>query len=135
MSTASLLTEFLDGWPMQPFDWPTRNCCHFAAAWIRFATGKEIELPATADARSARKALKRLGGSLAEGCRRLHSGLEVPPSLAQTGDLVLVPVDGEGEGVGEALGICSGRDAVLIDSAGKPTILPMDRATNAWRLA
>jgi hypothetical protein len=130
MSTAARLSEFLDAWPAKPFDWASGNCCHFAAAWVKAATGREIELPKTPDVRAARRVLKT---GLADACRRLYGGPEVLPTLAQTGDLVLVPV--EGEGVGEALGICSGRDVILLGADGKPAVLPIDRATTAWRLA
>lgn len=140
MNLAARLSEFLAAWSTRAvaFDWRSRNCVHFAAAWVLEQTGRDVlaGVARTPHVRAARRVLASMGGGLAEAWTRQHAGLAVSPLLAQTGDLALVPLDSRvGAGVGAAIGICSGRDVVLLAEDGQLAFRSIDQATIAWRLA
>jgi hypothetical protein len=122
-----------------PFDWRTNNCCHFAARWMVYATGFDpmAGLPETPDGRRALKLVQRLGGTLADAWTRALGRQPIAAALAQTGDIVLVPVAPEGtamQGTGQAVGICSGHQVILLDVSGRHAFLSVRSATCAWRL-
>lgn len=145
----ALLGEYLADTRREPFDWARNNCCHFAARWVARATGADpmAGLPATATAREARRLVRRLGGTLADAWTHALGRGPIVPALAQVGDVVLIDVallpvpdgappapDGAERGTGQAVGLCAGRTAVVMDAAGVCHHVPMDEARFAWRL-
>ena len=117
---------------VRPFDWHTSNCCHFAAGWVERVTGQNpmAGLKATPTERAARRLIKDLGGDLmAAWTRQLGRG-PILPTLAQVGDIVLLPVaDGR-----HATGVCAGRFAWVVGDDGSILRVEMTHATHAWRL-
>lgn len=132
MSTISKrLAEYAAGYGSPAFDWERANCCHFAAGWVKACTGRDpmADLPATPRMSDARRLMRALGG-LRSACT-VQTGLrQVLPTLAQVGDLVLRPLEGDGY----ALGICAGRTAMHVDELGSVVHLAMDGALCAWRM-
>lgn len=133
-STAALLAAYLDARPKIGFDWRLNNCCTFAAAWVRFATGIDVlaGLPQTPDARRARRLLARLGGIRQAWSERLSEA--VLPTLARTGDLVLIEAPSEGSGAGYVVGICNGTGVLVLDDAGRHHQVGFEGAVCAWRV-
>lgn len=137
-SIARQLTAFL-AVPPAPFSWRDANCCHWAAAWVRQATGHDpmAGLAATPDARAALRLLAGLGGSLRAAWSRQLGREPVAPQLAQLGDVVLVEL---AEGLrqpgapGALMGICVGRQVAVADASGAVRMLPLAAADAAWRL-
>lgn len=121
------------------FDWRTNNCCHFAARWMVHATGFDpmAGLPETPDGRRAIKLVQHLGGTLADAWTRALGPQPIAAALAQTGDIVLVsvaPVCTGFQGTGQAVGICSGHQVILLDANGRHAFLSVREAVCAWRL-
>lgn len=132
---AARLAAYLAERAAQPFDWPHNNCCHLAAQWCALVSGRNpmAGLPATPDARSALRLVRRLGGNLRGAWTRQLGREAIPASLARTGDLVLVRTAGMA-GTGHAVGICNGRQVLAMDDQGRVVPVPMDAAECAWRL-
>lgn len=133
--TATLLAAYLAARPAQPFDWCSNHCCHLTAQWVALATGRNplAGLPATGNARRTLRLVRQLGG-LQAACARQLGLAAVPAPMAQTGDVVLVPLEGVCLGGGQAVGICSGRHVVVADAQGALVFLPLAGAVCAWRL-
>lgn len=139
---ANLLTHYLAGYrPGQPWDWASANCCHFAARWVQLVTGRDPMdgLAPTPDARCALRLVRELGGLESAWTARLGAA-PVAPSLAQLGDVVLLPTPGAGTagpdaGVGHLVGICGGRTSVFRGGDGALVFLPTMDSVAAWRLA
>ena len=113
------------------FDWRSNNCCHFVSRWVTLRTGLDpMEgLCATPGVYSARRLIKKLGGSLIDAWDD-RSGLErCDVRTARTGDIVRMPTPRGGE----ALGICSGRHSVFLAEEDTLVALPIEDATHAWR--
>lgn len=134
--TAVLLHEYLSRHGAAPFDWGINNCCHWAAGWMRHATGiwPMQGLPETPTPRAARRLVRQLGGTLAAAWTRQLGRAPLPALQAQLGDLVLVPVPAGAGGTGEAVGVCTGRHAVCIGTQGLLAHVEMQHCTHAWRL-
>lgn len=132
MSLAAQLDAYIAAQAVQPFGWAKHNCCHFAAGWLRAATGRDpmAGLPVTYSRTAARRLILQLGGTLADAWTRRLRRAPIAPELAQVGDIVLVPL-GEAS---EAVGICTGRHAALLTAEDGLAMLPMRLATRAWRL-
>lgn len=81
------LVRYLDEAGDLPLIWARHDCATFAAGWVRECTGREVELPAYTDARSALRLIRQAGGLAAlvdaTGLAR------VPVPYAQRGDLAL----------------------------------------------
>ena len=120
----------------EPFEWRDRNCCHFAAGWVRQMTGRDVlaGLPATPDARAALCLVRRLGGGLAEAWTRQLGVDPVLPLFARVGDVVLLPAAPEIGGLGAAVGVCAGRTVVCIDALGNCQHVPLAHALRCWHL-
>lgn len=138
MSTAARLSAYLesiDG--SQPFDWRTNNCSHLAAGWWLAATGiKALQgLAMPCGPTTAPRWLARHGGCFADLVARQLKRARIAPQLAQAGDLVIV-ADGLCSlgGVGGALGVCTGRLAVLLGADGRLVRGPMSAALHAYPL-
>lgn len=125
------LAEYAAGYGVRVFDWKTANCCHFAAGWVLASTGHDpmAGLPQTEDKFAAYR-LIRNGGGLAGLWSRQLGREPIRPTLAQVGDVVLMPLDDDRA----AVGICAGRTAMFIDENGATAHQPMALATHAWRL-
>lgn len=130
-SKAQELAQYCAGYSAGGFDWARANCCHFAAGWVESIKGSNpmAGLRTTRSKFSAYRLIGRLGGSLRAAWSRLMVRESIPASLAQIGDVVLLPLpDG-----GAALGICAGRTAVFVLSDGATGHWPMSEAECAWR--
>ena len=132
ITSAQQLAAHLDEHAAIPFDWAAHNCCHFVAAWVRQATGRDpmAGLAATPGEFAARRLVLRLGGSLPAAWTQRLGRAPIAPALAQVGDIVAVPL-AEGRG---AVGICAGRHVAVLQSGGGIAMLPMQQATHVWRL-
>jgi hypothetical protein len=132
MNRARQLTEYLLACAGHRFDWSGCNCAHFAAAWVRLATGREAlaGLPAHADVREWLRQVQRAGGVQPLVTAQLGCP-PIAPAHAAVGDLVLLP----GDVTGGTLGICAGSTAVCVADPGGTVHLPMAQALAAWRLA
>lgn len=140
MAVPVLLAGYLAALPRKPFDWRTHNCCHWAAGWVRHATGLDPMqgLRATPTLRAALRMEQAMGGMQAAVSARL--GCEsVPAADAQAGDLVLFLQPAQHArrrgGVGAVVAVCLGLDAVCLGERGELVRLSMDRAACAWRLS
>jgi hypothetical protein len=132
MNRGRILGDFLATQDSRPFDWATANCCHFAAAWVRFAEGVDpmAGTPTTTTATAALRVIQRLGGMQQAWSKQL--GREpIHPGLAQVGDVVLMTSDGE---TGSILGICNGMSVIALDEHGHAHFLPVEQAECAWRV-
>jgi hypothetical protein len=130
MSRAALLDAYLAEVQGRRFDWHSWNCCHFAAEWVRRASGLQpmAGLPATDNARAALRLRTRMGASLADAVT-LQLGLApFAAELAQVGDVVAVR-----DGTAQAVGICAGRTAAVLRVDGLAHV-PMSAAVLAWRV-
>lgn len=56
------LARLLLEWHARPFDVATNNCAHFAAEWLRRATGRVVELPPVADMQAMDEQVISRGG-------------------------------------------------------------------------
>jgi len=114
------------------FDWATRNCCQFAAAWVREVEGLDaMPLVPTPDAKAAWRLIASYGG-LAEAITEQLGRAPVAPADAQVGDVVMVPLPAEPGRV--SVGICNGRTSLLLGADGVIVPVPTVSATHAWRI-
>ena len=109
-----------------PFDWQTHNCTTFAAGWVREATGRVLEVPATESAAVATRTVKQLGGLLADACRQL--GEPLPGAYAQCGDVVLLQLPDA-----TAFGVCLGAVCAAQGPDGL-VMVPITETEAAWRV-
>lgn len=125
-SIASALSGYLAACP--PFDWQRMNCAQFAASWVYQRERVELFVPGVDGKVESLRVLSRLGGSLHAAVTAELARQPVAPSMARTGDVVLVERDG-----GQTLGICVGRTAAVLTAAGVAHI-PMQEAMAAWHI-
>lgn len=136
-----LLADYLAATRGAHFDWAGWNCCHFAARWVQFATGRNpmAGLPRTPNGRAALRLVQQLGGSVAAAWTRQLGREPIPAAMAQVGDVVLIPapvLPGETEArTGEVVGICAGMSAIVCTAEGHHAYVPMTAAVVAWRLS
>lgn len=122
-----------------PFAWGASDCCLFACDCVRAMTG--VDPAAWFRGRyktrgGAMRALKAYGGGgLEAAARRIAIELgapQLPPSLAQRGDVVLLSVpDCPPENL--ALGVCLGGHHVA-QGPGGIAVVPLAYALRAWRV-
>lgn len=117
-----------------PFDWGTRNCCHFAAGWVLEREGFDpmAGLAPTPDATAARELVDSLGGDLARAWANRMGREPTDPRYAQLGDVVIVPANVEG---GLAAGICTGDQIAALLEDGAVAFFPLKVGRCAWRIA
>lgn len=134
ISRERLFAEWLAAQPAQAFDWRGANCCHFAAAWVAVAEGANPmgPLPATNTGAAALRLVRKLGGMQAAWTAQLARDPLASPLLAQVGDVVLAPAEGD---TGWMVGICAGANFAVRDSAGNTLFAPLSTAVAAWRIA
>ena len=131
MSRATQLQSYLDSAEGQAFAWDALNCCHFSGRWVETVTGKNpmTGLRVTATPEEARALIAEMGGLMQATTTQL--GIEpVDAKQAQLGDVVYVELS---LGYG-AIGICVGRQLVLLNTNGDFSRLNLDKATCAWRI-
>lgn len=123
------LDAYVDANRNAPFDWQAQNCSTFAAGWVTECTGRVIEVPATASAIEACRAMESIGGLFADACRQL--GDPIPGLMAQCGDVVLLTLPGDD--TRKAFGVCLG---ALVAAQGPDGLLmlPITEAEAAWRV-
>lgn len=114
-----------------PFDWRGHTCAHWAAGWVRGATGRDAlqGLPACASPREWLELVRDAGGFQQLVTRQLRCS-PVAPAMAQLGDLVLLP----GLHTGGTLALCAGTTAAVLADDGATVHVPMHQAIVAWRL-
>jgi hypothetical protein len=138
MNASRALTAFLAAHRAAAFDWSVANCCHFAAAWVRYATGQDpmAGLPVTPSARAAWRLVQALGGTLQAAWSQRLGRSALPAAMAQVGDLVLMPTRPHAEvGVGGIVGVCVGASVVLLSEKGHLLYAPLYAGIAAWRLS
>lgn len=116
----------------QAFAWGRHDCFLWAARVVRRLGGPDLaaDVGAWHDEASAMAAIGRWGGDLEAGLVKKCAGLgmqEVPPALAQRGDLVVLAIPRRPP----LAAICAGRDALAPGPAGLGA-LPMRLASRAW---
>lgn len=133
ISRERLFAEWLAAQPAQAFDWRAANCCHFAAAWVAFAEGVNPmgPLPATSTGAAALRLVRKLGGMQEAWTAQLARDPLATPLLAQVGDVVLAPAEGE---TGWMIGICHGAGFAVRDVQGNTLFAPLTHAVAAWRI-
>lgn len=120
---------FLRDYRPAPFDWATANCCHFAAAWVEYKTGRNpmAHLAITESKTAALRLIVELGGTLrAAWSARLESE-PILATFAQVGDVVLFESR-------NAVAVCAGSVAACVEEGGAFAFLPMSEAACAWRI-
>ena len=142
---ATMLAAYLSACAVraEPFSWERHNCCHFAAGWVREATGRDTMqgFGVTPNLRAARRELERFVGSLQAAVSAALGQAPIEPAMARTGDVLLftaaaLPREAASasNGTGFTLGLCSGRHAVLQLDDGALLFAPVLSARAAWRL-
>lgn len=134
ISRERLFAQWLGAQPAQAFDWRAANCCHFAAAWVAFAEGTDPmqALPATGTGTAALRLVRKMGGMAQAWSTQLAREPLTSPLLAQVGDVVLLPAEGE---TGWLVGVCAGAHVVVRAAAGNTLFAPLSSAVAAWRIA
>ena len=112
-----------------PFAWGQQDCVLFAADCVQACTGIDLAAQMRGtyrDAIGAARLVQELGGMAAIAAA--HCGREIPPALAQPGDVGLVLNAGR-----ECLAVCTG---AVWHAPGVNGLeqLPMHSAMRAWRL-
>lgn len=127
----ALLDAYIRENEVRPFDWRAQNCSTFATDWVRLATGRVLEVPATATAREALRVVRGIGGLHADACRQL--GEPVLGTMARCGDFVLLGLPRSRGRVVRAFGVCLGPVAAAQGPAGL-LMVPITEAEAAWRI-
>ncbi|MGD0586693.1 MAG: hypothetical protein ABSA86_13140 [Oryzomonas sp.] len=113
-----------------PFEWGKHDCCLFASDTVLELTGTDhaADLRGTySSALEAAKVLKERGG--VRGIAGAALGAEIPATLAQRGDIVLIQTEDHGD----TLAVCIGMQCVA-PGLDKLLYLPMTAAVTAWRV-
>lgn len=119
-----LITERMQ----MPFAWGSHDCCLWAADAVLAQTGIDPaanERGTYFDVDGAARLLRELGG-LSEVGRR--AGPEIPPLMAQFGDIGLMQIDGR-----QMLGVCAGQ-VWLAPGIERMSAAPLESAVQAWRV-
>jgi hypothetical protein len=114
------LADYIAAWP--GFDWQRSNCLHFALGWAAPQALAGVQMPSGAC--RLRQALRAAGARNLRSAVRTALGPEIPPLLAQPGDVLLV---------NNTLGLCVGRHVAAPDPLGAVVFLPVGWAHAAWR--
>lgn len=121
-------------WQKRSFAWGQADCAHFALdvlASVTTANWLALEVPHYHSALSALRALHSLGAqSLSELGSHLI-GKPRPASLAQRGDLVLVPAAPKSRV--PAFGVCLGSECAALGPCGLVRV-PLHDALMSWRV-
>lgn len=123
------LDAFLSERRALPFAWGDNDCACFAAAAVEAMTG-ENPMPRLRyrTEMGAARAIKRGGGLAALVGEALSGCGEIPPRMAQRGDVVLFEHEGEA-----VVGICVGRHIASPGPQGL-ALTPLRAGMRAWRI-
>lgn len=131
-----LFHHFLIERSNHPFKYGAQDCSSFAADGIKAITGVDIaeDFRGYKTEKGALRAIKKVTAGTtvehaAEYCADKYGLEEVPPLMAQRGDLALVDVDGPSM----ALVHLNGRDVVMPGETGL-RLLPLTSIRRAWRV-
>lgn len=126
------LTAYLASIAAAPFEAGRLDCALFTAGAVKAMTGVDHARGWRGKYRSLAKGLKALEAAGHADHVVLAASLypEVPPIMAQEGDIAVVPADGE---TGSALGIVQGPSIYVMSRAGL-TLAPLTLATRAFRV-
>lgn len=123
----------------RPFAWGRNDCALFACDLVEAATGVDHAAPLRGRYRSAAGAawaLRRFaGGGLEAAAEKIakSNGLrEVPPLMAQRGDIVLLDEAPGPAPDNPCLGVCLGAHVVAAGPAGA-VLRPLVAGRRAWR--
>ena len=114
------LAEYLQAW--RGFDWRTANCAHFAMGWAKPQALDGVQMPGAAI--ELRHVLRVLGFKTLRYWVSSELGAPIAATMAQPGDVVLV---------GRSLGLSDGRWLWVPTADGALAVVPMARASCAWR--
>lgn len=123
------LSALLDARRAQPFAWGGNDCASLAADAALALRGQDVlaELRGTRCTALQARRQEQAGGGIAAALAR--AGLaEVPPRLAQRGDLVWLA-----QGEQRVLAVCCG-DTAAAPGVERLAFAPMEQAVRAWRL-
>ncbi|MCQ4575426.1 MAG: hypothetical protein NOU37_09310 [Candidatus Brocadiales bacterium] len=127
------LDEYVESVKDKPFEYTMHDCCAFMAMAVIVITGVDVMkgLRTYTDKQSAYRVIKDYaGGGVAEAVEKAmsdHGFQEVPPLMAQRGDVVLFQTE-----LGDTTGICVGD---RITAPGEKGLLfnPLTDIKRAWR--
>lgn len=120
----------------EPFSWGRNDCCLFACDAVAQMTGVDMAAPDFRSqydtALSAHRLLREHGGveAVAEKQTAAHGFQEVPVSLAQRGDVLLMDTDV----AGPALGVCIGAQGAF-PGHHSLTFVPVASCRRAWKIS
>jgi hypothetical protein len=120
--------EFARARRNEPFAWGSNDCCLFAADCVEAITGEDPakDLRGYTTALQAARIVKAHGGMAQFVTARI--GVEIPPLMANVGDLVLVVVNGH-----DTLTVCNGSNVIGPGPSGM-MCCGMGLAKAAWRV-
>ena len=125
------LNDVIEAALYRPFRWGENDCCLFAAECVKAVTGADVGSPYRGlydSAQGAACLLDELGGL--EGAVRFAGFPEIPPAMAQRGDLAIAPNDGR-----EVLGIVDmTARQIAVPGENGLMFLPVSVASKAWRV-
>lgn len=123
----SRLEAFISERSSMPFAWAANDCCSFVFDACVAMSGHDPLAPyrTYSNELQAQRILSRLGGVRALAA--LVCGPEIPPALAQVGDVGLVDLGGR-----ESLVLCTGGGWTGPGESGLVR-MPAELATAAWR--
>lgn len=127
-----ILEDYISAWAARSFDWNSRaTCVHFAAGWVRMFESRDPlrSVPEFKGKLAAGRTLLQYGSLKDAATQCLGRAPLLTPSLAQVGDVVLLP----GQSYG-TLGLCNGRNAAVLLEEGGVGFVEMDKAEAAWRV-
>ena len=125
------LNDVIEAALYRPFRWGENDCCLFAAECVKAVTGADVGSPYRGlydSAHGAACLLDELGGleGVVSVCFAGFS--EIPPAMAQRGDLVLTLNAGR-----EVLGVVTAVQIAVPGESGL-VFLPVSTASKAWRV-
>lgn len=124
------LAQYVHEWRPARWSWATAHCGAFAAGWVQRATGRDA-LAGLRHLRTLEAWRDAVDGDLpALVSRQLGVPARARTVQAVVGDVVMLP----SPLTGGALGVCSGRHAVVLDDKAHCRFVPMHFATHAWAL-
>ncbi len=125
----------------RPFAWGRHDCGLFACDIAEAISGVDLAAALRgrySTRRGAFRALKSFaGGGIETAIEKIakdHGCAEVPPLMAQRGDILLAEVLVHSEVLEDSLGVCLGETAAFAAAQGFVQ-LPIAQARRAWRVS